>query len=245
MHNQSVNFLACILAIIGFMVIVIAPFTASAGTFSVTPLRVTIKSNEASTSFVLSNQGNESTLVQTELLAWSQLEGDDVLVPTNDLVVSPPIFQLAPGAAHTIRVGLLNGADRSSELSYRLFLQEVPTQKKNNEQGISTVLRLGLPVFIMPTTHLKTMLKWHAIRAPSGGMTLVLKNLSNTHIQAINCKIHDENGILISEQKLATYILSGQSHSWQIKSSSILHGDYITLNMHTDNEDIETLVTLE
>ena len=57
---------------------------------------------------------------------WTQVDGDDVITPTNaGLLVSPPIFTLAPGAAQTIRV-VARQKGVTAETAYRLYSDELP-----------------------------------------------------------------------------------------------------------------------
>src|SRR5690349_7929353 len=77
------------------------------GSFSANPVRLVVTPGATSTSLLLTNQGDQPVLIQTELMAWSQQNGEDVLRASDELVVSPPIFRVAPGAVQTVRVGLL------------------------------------------------------------------------------------------------------------------------------------------
>ena len=64
--------------------------------------------------------------------------------------MSPPIATIAPDKEQIIRVGLRRAPDKERELSYRLFLQEVPAPPKPGFQGLQVALRVGLPVFVQP-----------------------------------------------------------------------------------------------
>ncbi|MDO8774118.1 MAG: fimbria/pilus periplasmic chaperone [Burkholderiaceae bacterium] len=65
--------------------------------------------------------------LQADLNIWSQkLDGIDEQLPTDDLILSPPIIKLAPKARQVVRLALLKPADASRQLTYRMILREVP-----------------------------------------------------------------------------------------------------------------------
>lgn len=222
-----------------------AALAAHAGSFSANPVRLTLPADATSTSLLLENQGDQPVLVQAEVMAWSQQDGNDVLTPSQDLVVSPPIFKVAPGAAQTVRVGLLRPADPTGELTYRLFLQEVAQPPPPGQQGVSVALQLGLPVFVLPRGRAAPHLVWRAAQTAEGQVRLSLANAGNAHVQAIDCKLYTQDGTLIAEHNLAGYVLRGQTRSWQIKPSQPWHGEKLKLTARTDGGDVTAEIAAE
>lgn len=210
---------------------------AHAGSFTANPVRLTLASGAMSTSLLLENKGDQPVLVQAELMAWSQQDGKDVLTPSQDLVVSPPIFKVAPGAAQTVRVGLLKPVASDREVTYRLFLQEVAQPQAPGEQGVSVTVRLGLPVFILPKNRVAPQLSWRA-KPERGDIRLSLTNSGNAHVQAVDCKIYRADGTLVAEQQLGAYVLAGQTRSWQIKPAQPWRGEKLKLTARTPGGDV-------
>ena len=99
---------------------------APAGTFSISPLRVDLSSSTKTAALTVRNEDATEVVVQADGMAWSQPGGEDTLVATRDLLVSPAVFTLAPGAQQLVRVALRRAPDPARELSYRLIIQEVP-----------------------------------------------------------------------------------------------------------------------
>ena len=219
--------------------------TAHAASFNVSPLRLTLAPGAKTASLALTNQGEEPVSVQTELLAWSQKDGADVLTPSSDIIVSPPIFKIAPGATQTVRVGLLRPVDAAREATYRLFLKEVPPPPKPGQQGVNVVMRLGVPVFVAVPGRTKPLLSWHAERGQKGELTLTLANSGNAHVQLISYDLREAGGGVIAEQSLSGYVLAGQTRSWPIKPSRPWSGDQLTLNARTDSGDVSVALTLK
>lgn len=190
---------------------------AQAGSFSANPVRLNLPAGASSTSLALTNQGAETVTVQTTVMAWQQDAGRDVLTPSTDLVVSPPIFKVAPGATQTVRIGLLRAPDRERELTYRLFLQEVPPPRAAGEQGVSVALQLALPVFVQPPVRTAPVLAWQAKPGADGAIELSLANSGTAHVQVVEARLVRPDGSVAAEAAPRAYVLPGQSRSWSMK----------------------------
>lgn len=224
----------CTASLIGLLVFVaaLASHAVHAGSFSANPVRLTVPAGATSTSLLLENTGDQPVLIQAELMAWSQQDGNDVLTPSQDLVVSPPIFRIAAGASQTVRVGLLRPVATDREMTYRVYLQEVPQPRASGEEGVSVALRLGLPIFVQPRSRAAPQLAWRA-KPEREGIMLSLTNSGNAHVQVLTCKLFREDGSLLGEQQLAGYVLPGQTRSWLIKTSQPWRGEKLKLTAQT------------
>ena len=211
---------------------------AFAGNFSANPVRLTLSAKARTTSLTLENKGEQPVQVQAEVMVWSQQDGVDVLAPSRDLLISPPIFTLAPGAAQTVRVGLLRTPDPARELTYRLFLQEVPPLPPPGQQGVSMVLRLGLPVFVAPPVPTSPALRWQLKAESANAITLTLSNSRNTHVQVIEVKLFMQDGTPLADKQLASYVLAERSRSWRLESRHPWRGEKLQLKAKTDGGDV-------
>src|SRR4051812_25084224 len=106
-----------------------AATAVSAGSFAVNPVRATLSAKQPVGSLVVQNQGSEPTVIQLETGRWAQQDGKDVYVPTKEILAPPPIFTVPAGGSQIVRVGMRRAAEPGRELTYRLFLQEVPQTK--------------------------------------------------------------------------------------------------------------------
>lgn len=209
-----------------------ASMTCHAASFMATPVKLTVPPGANSTSLSLQNTADQPVLVQAEVAAWTQRGGEDVLTPSQDLVVSPPIFTVAPGSSQIVRIGLMKRPQSTSEVTYRLFLQEVPKPPPPGEQGVSVALRLGLPVFVLPKGGAAPKLSWSA-RARQGAVELQVTNGGTGHAQIIECTLTAENGKPVAERALAAYVLAGQTRTWIFKTQGAWSGGRLTLNAQT------------
>ena len=123
-----------------------------AGSFSVTPVRIYMALRDRAIAVTLVNEGDTPIVLQADLNQWRQApDGRDELIPTEDLILSPPIIKLAPGARQVVRLARIAPPDLQRQLTYRLIMREVPeaTPAKEGVQ-VTIALALSMPVFITP-----------------------------------------------------------------------------------------------
>lgn len=63
--------------------------------------------------------------VRMRLFRWRRQDGADVLEPASDLLVSPPLARVAPGAPDVVRVVRLSTQPVAAEESYHLLIDEL------------------------------------------------------------------------------------------------------------------------
>src|SRR5262245_58348027 len=77
---------------------------AVAGSFNVSPVRVELSAQSRTQALTVRNDGAEPSVVQVQLYEWSQEAGQDILRPTGELLVSPPVFTVQPGQSQLLRI---------------------------------------------------------------------------------------------------------------------------------------------
>nr|HET7860211.1 fimbria/pilus periplasmic chaperone [Caldimonas sp.] len=171
-----------------------ATMAASAGSLSISPIRVDIAPGQRSVTLIVRNDGDQTTLVQTQLAAWSQADNEDRLEPTTDLLASPPIFELVPGGVQIVRLALRRPADADRERSYRIVVSEVPGPPQPGFTGATFALKLSLPVFV----------------DADGSLVLAATNTGAKHVQVRAVDVlHDGPGVDARHAGL-WYVLPGQ-----------------------------------
>jgi fimbrial chaperone protein len=219
---------------------------ATAGTFTVNPVRATLTPNQSVTSLVVHNNGVEPAVIQVEAVSWTQQEGQDVYAPTREILATPPIFTVPAGGTQVVRVGLRRTADPQRELTYRLFVQEVPSAAQAAAKGLQVVLRVGLPVFVLPAATVKPVLRWRA-QVADGGLKLMAANDGNAHVQVAGVTLtRSESGDTVLMEQIARYVLPGQVGDWLLKvPSAPLPGTSLKLSAQTDAGDMHADIVLE
>ena len=181
----------------------------AAANFSVYPLKLSLPAAKLSTSLTLGNVGTAPVTVQAEVLRWTQGVEGEQLLPTQDLVVSPPIFRIAPGSKQQVRVGRLQrGSAPVLEGSYRLLLTEV-VPEAGLRVGVSTAMRLSLPVFVPPASRGATpqlsLLAAHA-DATTRTLRLQLRNEGPVHGKLLGSAV-EQDGVRCAETSHNEYLL--------------------------------------
>ena len=124
---------------------------AQAGSFAVSPVRLYMTPKDRAIAVTLRNEGDTEVLLQAEINTWSQkADGTDELVPTDDLILSPPIIKLPPRGTQVVRLARLVPPDASRQLTYRMIIREVPEITAKPGINIPFALAFSLPVFITP-----------------------------------------------------------------------------------------------
>src|SRR6186713_2641410 len=189
-------------AFIGLAFLLGLACVAHAGSFVVNPVRVTLSASQPVNAITVRNDGSEPTVVQLETVAWSQKGGVDVLAKTQEILATPPIFTIPPGGSQIVRVGLRRVPDAGAEITYRLFLREVPAAQPV-AQGLRVALRVSLPVFVVPQTSLTPKLEWRVMRREDGRIRLHANNSGAAHIQIAEVSLSSlYGGKAIGSQKL-------------------------------------------
>lgn len=214
---------------------------AQAGSFAVSPVRATLSANKPIGSLTVRNDGAEPTVVQLQVMSWSQHDGEDVYTVTREVLATPPIFTVEPGASQMIRVGLRRAPDPHRELPYRLYLQEVPPPPEPGFQGLQVALRIGVPVFVVPTAPAQPVLHWEARATNRGGLELALRNDGNAHVQVVDVTLDSAGSKVLAARALASYVLAGQSRRWRFADVTAPPvGAPLRLDARTDAGRIET-----
>ena len=221
--------------------------SALGSSLSVSPIVVSLDETTRTAAITLKNEGNESRVVQTELLRWTQVNGEDIYTPSRDLLVNPPITTLRPGQSQIIRVGLNRKTDKAQELAYRLYISEVPPPPKEGFTGLRIALRLGLAVFVAPDTKPIEKLDWKAALNPQGALQLTLHNGGNRHVRLTSLKVRDPaNGKQLAElQQSQLTLLAGQTRQISLPLPADWQGRQVSLIAGTEKGLAESKVELE
>jgi fimbrial chaperone protein len=186
--------------------------TGWAGNFQVNPTQVFLSAKTSSALLTLRNDSDDPLRFQLSIFAWNQSsQGEVLLKPTDDVVFFPSLVIVAPGDERKIRVGALTPTT-SSEKTYRIFVEELPSMKpKVTETGsqVRVLTRLGIPIFHQPDTRkIEGSVDEMALR--NGQFSFRLKNTGNVHFvpQGIRVRGYGHGETLFERELEAWYILA-------------------------------------
>lgn len=199
--------------------------------FNVVPIRVTFSKDTKTASLTLTNTGDKPQTVQSDVQVWAQEDGEDRHTPTQDVIVSPPIFTIPAQGSQTIRVALFRDVDPGTELAYRLFLQEVPPAKL--PKGISVLLRISMPIFVSPAAGDAPSLKWK-LDTQAKKPVVIFVNSGNVHYQIREFTLKSPDGGAFAAWKGMVYVLPGRSLSVPIEVKQAKRQEALSLRAITD-----------
>jgi fimbrial chaperone protein len=209
--------------------------------FSVSPVTIEMSAGERATILTVQNHTDRDATFQLRPFAWSQPGGDDQLDPTDGLLVSPPLGVLRPGSSQVVRLVLRRPAE-GRELTYRILLDQIPTQTAPGQVGF--VLRLSLPVFVEPAGRISPQLRW-SIESDDKGTSLVAHNDGSRRQVVRELRLMGPNGRALGvDSNVSPYILAGGVRRWRIlgQGSQPVAGETLHLTARADTGEIDQAV---
>jgi fimbrial chaperone protein len=165
--------------------------------------------------FTIHNDDNAPVVIQVRAVDWSQENGEEQYHDSQELLTTPPVFQIAAKGEQIVRVALRRPVDPLRELSYRLFFQEVPSPSAQKLNGLAVALRLSVPVFVRPVKPAVADLQWQVHTLSPGSMQVEVINLGTAHQQVTDFDVQVGDNAR-AHINLARYVLPGAHVSWTI-----------------------------
>ncbi|MDO5653353.1 MAG: fimbria/pilus periplasmic chaperone [Brachymonas sp.] len=192
----------------------LAAATAGAAALQISPVSLSLPAGERAGMFTLGNASAEPITAQVRVFRWTQnAEGEDVLQPTSNVVVSPPMVQIAANGEQQFRVIRTQPSGQAEE-TYRLIVDELPAPSATPKKGLQLVLRYSVPVFLNTAQNPETTLQWRAEPGPTPkSSVLTIRNSGAAHAQISRVWVSRGEGkeALSISNGLFGYVLSGQT----------------------------------
>ncbi len=173
----------------------------------ISPIMLNLGGPGSTATCTVFNNGTAPTTSQIRLRRWTQVDGQDVLTDTNDVVASPPIMTIAPGAKQIVRVANLTAATGASELAYRMLLNELPEAGSLTNNGITVLVAFNLPVFIAGADAQPPQLTATFIQGVDGKPILRLHNDGDVHARLADISYTTKAGLIFKLPGLVGYVL--------------------------------------
>ncbi|RDS79327.1 molecular chaperone [Dyella monticola] len=210
-----------------------------AGSVEVSPVIASLSANHAIEAFTVRNEGQLPVTVQVSLMKWDQVQGKDVLTPTEELLSTPPLFSVAPGQSQILRVGAMHVTPRDGEIAYRMFLTEVPPPPQPGFRGLSVTLRLSIPIFIEPAKTRSPQLAWRVMPRADGGALVDVANSGTIHAKILAFSLRDKESKGVVRQDTSQYVLANNHSQWSFASfQAVRPGDHVALDAMTDTGEV-------
>lgn len=185
---------------------------AAAGTLQVNPVLVEIDAGHRTGSVTIRNVEAVPVTIHAYPLAWAQPDGQDDYEESAALIVSPPVFTIAPQGSQVVRVGLRNAA--ASGHAYRLIVEEVPEARPGT--GIRVALRLNLPLYANVPAGSPAQLRWAASRLADGGWAVEAANPGAGYVRIDPEGATAATGIRFGNDIALGTVLPGATRRWRL-----------------------------
>ncbi|MCR6662493.1 MAG: fimbria/pilus periplasmic chaperone [Luteimonas sp.] len=215
---------------------------AHAANLQVAPTMVKVPAERAAEGLTLSNSGDVVLHAQVRVFQWLQRDGEDVLVPTQDIAISPPMLEVQGGGTQLVRIVRLGPPPQDGiEASYRLLVDELPIDLPPEQgAGLRFVLQYSIPVFLSPPGSVAVSPRLQArLRDEGDRRTLELANEGNGHAQIVDLAYVSPEGVRINiAHGLAGYVLPGNRRQWPLPDGiSSTDGGTFTARVNGDADE--------
>jgi len=209
-----------------------------AGSYTVKPVRIELSACQLRTTFQIQNLGDEPTTIQAHVVAWRANGAEEVLTDNDEILLNPPIFTVLAGHQQFVRLGLRHRPPDTREGTYRLILEEVPPPPKPGFNGLTTLLKMSVPIFVQARVP-SPQLAWMLQRTSDQEVKLSVQNSGNAHVQirklAVTAGEASEPGFV---QVATTYVLQNARKEWVIRNQQLAGAGRLLLEAQTDNGEI-------
>jgi len=217
--------------------------------FNITPTSLELSGGVKSGVFSVVNSDAEALNCQIAVKEWSQdPDGKDLYADAKDIVVFPKIMTVGPNDQRAVRIGI-KGPQSMQERTYRLFVEEIPGQKKTTEAkpsgkitaGLTIAFRYALPIFVKPVRPQESAVIEQTGMSRSVVKTMV-KNTGNIHIKLISVTFQGkaaDGKVLFSQDVAGWYILHGQSRPYIVTVPKEVCKDVTTIDISAQAENLK------
>jgi fimbrial chaperone protein len=215
-----------------------------AGGIGVYPIRVDLSATDPTSSLQLTNDELSTLLMHATVFMWDQRAGNDRLTATRDIIVSPPIFSLHPGATQILRLGFLADASPRAERAYRLVIKEVPAEAQVDK--VHLALTISIPVFVQPPIATEPKLEIRARRLDRTHVQLTFSNSGTAHVRITRLRWRDPKAVqLAGEDGSLFYVLPGAFIRRTLTYADHNAGPMLSVEADADQRTLQTLVSIQ
>ena len=220
------------------------PMSSFAGTLQVSPINIEAIAPLSTSTVTLTNlEGKGVINSQVRVFKWTIVNGQEKLTPTKDVVASPPALVIKEGGNATVRIVRLLKTPATTEETYRLLVDEIPSAPTMGTQAVAFAVRHNIPVFFT-AAGLTSKLNWTA-KIAKGGVSVSATNAGQRHARLASLQIVGNGETDSFNNGLAGYVLAGSANAWTIKSKAIKSGSSIKIIAKGNDGPIEATVQVQ
>jgi fimbrial chaperone protein len=194
---------------------------ATAGQFSVSPLRIQMTARDRATAITLTNEGDNELVMQADIYHWKQKpDGQDDLELSEDMILSPPILKLPPHSRQVVRLARLRPVLSGEQQTYRIIVREIPeAQVTEGAMKLQIAMAFSLPIFISPSGTKRELL-CTTERGVSNIIRAFCENHGNAYAQPVDFVLKDLGGKQLAKKEAGGYVLPGIRRGFDLSAPS-------------------------
>jgi fimbrial chaperone protein len=193
---------------------------ARANSLRVAPTLLDVMAPGSTTTLTLRNDGDQQLHIQLRVFHWTGTQGEPILEPTSDVVVSPPAATLTSGTEYVVRIVRVAKQPVADEESYRILVDEVPDAVRDHNSSIQFAMRYSIPVFFASAAASSAKIAW-SFAAKGNALILTVLNSGARRLRIANLKLSDASGALLLQRPgLVGYALGKSSTSWTLPAGA-------------------------
>ena len=197
------------------LAVLLAATPATAGLLTVLPVTLQLAPGQSVATLTLINDDVVDTAIQVRVFAWTQDDKTEQLVPTDDVMISPPLATIAPRTAQIVRLALRR-PPQGAEASFRILVDQIPPPAAPGT--VRMALRLSIPVFAEPGTRIAARLKYH-VETKGDESWLVAVNTGTRHEKLREIRLIAADGrSIVPAANQSPYVLPGAERRWPLNA---------------------------
>jgi fimbrial chaperone protein len=200
---------------------------------------VEVRAPGATATLKLRNDGAGPLSAQIRVYRWTQVNGEEKLEPTDDVVASPPIANIASKTDYIVRLVRLSKQPLAAPETYRLLVDELPDPAAPKDRAVTLVLRYSIPVFFYPNDAGDAKVAW-SVEQRRGKLFVAATNTGDRHVRVAALKLNDASGKTLSfGNGLNGYVLGRSTMRWAAPGNAKLAaGSTIAISAQGDQGPI-------
>lgn len=194
---------------------------AGAADLSLMPVAVHLDRANDRTTVQVVNNGTAPVVLQADAIAWRRDAGIDRDEASDDLIVNPSVFTIAPGRTQVLRVGLRRTTAAEHEQTYRMVLREIPQPEAPGtpsvQGNVRVLVTMRVPVYVAPAA-VRREERWQSRYDDQGRLVAHVTNTGNVHYKVGSVRLEGDDARLAVVTKGSESVLfPGESRSFQLQ----------------------------
>ena len=187
---------------------------ARAASLEVVPTVLELPAQGGPAQLRLVNHGGEAVSVQIEAFAWTQEGPQETLADSDDIVVSPPLAQLAPLSSQIVRLLVASAPPGARERAFRIVVTQLPGPAPV-ERGARVLLQFVVPAFAGDGPPGGARVQW-SLRRAGKELRLEARNTGARRAKFTDLSLVGGDARRAVAPQSLVYVHAGATRSWTV-----------------------------